>query len=279
MLLLSSLGIDPEHEHGQEKEQESVRIVSWNINSLRKREERLLDWLKETQPDVVCLQETKCTDEQFPALALRAAGYRAAFHGQKSYNGVAILAKEEPREVRCGLCDEVADDYARVIAATVGDLRVISIYAPNGQAVGSDAYRYKLEWYRRLTNCLRKQEPTLGRVLLCGDFNVAPEDKDTHDPVLWRGAIMCSEGERAAFRALEEMGLSDTLRLHHPEPGIFSWWDYRMLAFPENRGLRIDAILAGSELAARCTDAGIEREMRKGKDPSDHAPIWAEFGS
>jgi exodeoxyribonuclease-3 len=254
-----------------------VKVVSWNINSLRKREERLLGWLRETNPDIVCLQETKCTDEQFPAATLRDAGYAAVFHGQKSYNGVAILAKEEPRDVRLGLCDEVQDEQARIIAADVGDVRVFSIYAPNGQAVGSEAYRYKLEWYRRLTNCLREKEQPLGRVLVCGDFNVAPNDADVHDPALWRGAIMCSEAERAAFHGLEALGLADTLRLHHQEPGIFSWWDYRMLAFPKNRGLRIDAILVGTELAKRCADSGIDREMRKGKDPSDHAPVWAEF--
>ncbi|MBA3542897.1 MAG: exodeoxyribonuclease III [Chthoniobacterales bacterium] len=254
-----------------------MRVVSWNINSLRKRQERLLAWLSETSPDIVCLQETKCTDEQFPADALRDAGYPAVFHGQKSYNGVAILAKEEPCEVRMGFCDEVANAQARVIAAIVGEVRVLSIYAPNGQAVGSTAYQYKMEWYRRLKNCLREKEGALGRMVVCGDFNVAPADEDVHDPALWRGAIMCSEGERTAFRALEEVGLADTLRLRHPEAGIFSWWDYRMLAFPKNRGLRIDAILAGSELAARCTDGGVEREMRKGKEPSDHAPVWAEF--
>ena len=256
-----------------------MKIASWNINSLRKREERLLVWLRETSPDVVCLQETKCTDEQFPAASLRDAGYAAAFHGQKSYNGVAILTKKEPLEVRIGFCDEVEDDQARIIAASIGDVRVISIYAPNGQAVGSAAYQYKMEWYRRLTNCLRTREPALERVVLCGDFNVAPNDADVHDPALWRGAIMCSEGERAAFHSLLELPLADTLRLHHPEPGIFSWWDYRMLSFPKNRGLRIDAILAGGELAGKCSDAGVDREMRKGKDPSDHAPVWAEFGS
>ncbi len=254
-----------------------MKIVSWNINSLRKREPRLLEWLRATSPDIVCLQETKCTDEQFPASTLRDAGYAAVFHGQKSYNGVAILAREEPREVRLGLCDEIEDDQARIIAATIGQVRVISLYAPNGQAVGSEAYRYKMEWFRRLTSCLREKEPTLDQLLLCGDFNVAPNDADVHDPQLWRGAIMCSDGERAAFRALENLGLSDTLRLHHAESGIFSWWDYRMLAFPKNRGLRIDAILAGPALAAKCVDAGVEREMRKGKDPSDHAPVWAEL--
>ena len=253
-----------------------MRVVSWNINSLRKRQERLLAWLGETKPDVVCLQETKCTDEQFPALALRAAGYGAVYHGQKSYNGVAILAQTEPQAVQHGFGDDVLDEQARVIAASFGKVRVISIYAPNGQAVGSDAYRYKMEWYRRLTNYLQAQE-ALGRVLVCGDYNVAPADEDVHDPALWRGAIMCSEAERAAFQVLGAIGLTDTLRLHHPEAGLFSWWDYRMLAFPKNRGLRIDAILAGEELAKKCTDAGIEREMRKGKEPSDHAPVWAAF--
>jgi len=254
-----------------------MRIVSWNINSLRKREARLLQWLGETSPDIVCLQETKCTDEQFPAEILRDAGYAAVFHGQKSYNGVAILAKEEPRDVQMGFCDEVADEQARVIAASVGMVRVFSIYAPNGQAVGSSAYQYKMEWYRRLTSCLREKERALERVVVCGDFNVAPNDDDVHDPMLWRGAIMCSEEERTAFQALQEVGLADTLRLHHPEPGIFSWWDYRMLAFPKNRGLRIDSILAGSALAAKCTDSGVDREMRKGREPSDHAPVWAQF--
>ncbi len=254
-----------------------MKIASWNINSLRKRQERLLAWLADTKPDIVCLQETKCTDEQFPAAALREAGYAAVFHGQKSYNGVAILAKEEPRAVRMGFCDEIEDEQARVIAADVGPVRVISIYAPNGQAVGAPAYAYKLAWYARLTKCLRKKEPAIERTLVCGDFNVAPNDEDVHDPALWRGAIMCSAEERAAFRALGEAGLADTLRLHHPEPGIFSWWDYRMLSFPKGRGLRIDAILAGRALAAQCTDAGVDREMRKGKEPSDHAPVWAEF--
>jgi exodeoxyribonuclease-3 len=254
-----------------------MRVASWNINSLRKRKERLLQWLRATSPDIVCLQETKCTDEQFPQAALRDAGYASVFHGQKSYNGVAILAKNEPREVRVGLCDEVEDAQARVIGATIGEVRVVSVYAPNGQAVASPAYTYKMEWYRRLTNCLCERESATDRLLVCGDFNVAPEDIDVHDPALWRGAIMCSDAERAAFGELCAIGLRDTLRLHHQEPGLFSWWDYRMLAFPKNRGLRIDAILAGSALASRCTASGVDREMRKGPEPSDHAPVWAQF--
>ena len=252
-----------------------MKIVSWNINSLRKRQDRLFAWLDATKPDIICLQETKCPDEQFPALALQAAGYHSAYHGEKSYNGVAILSKTELRNVRAALCDEVIDPQARVIAAKIGNLRVYSIYAPNGQAIGSPAYEYKLNWYGRLHDCLTKEKDV--DFIVCGDFNVAPEDRDTYDPELWRGAIMCSDRERAAFRQLCDLGLRDTLRIYRQENDLFSWWDYRMLAFPKNRGLRIDAILVGDALAKKCIGAGIDREMRKGKEPSDHAPVWAEF--
>ena len=254
-----------------------MKITSWNVNSLRKRLERLLDWLEQEKPDIVCLQETKCSDDQFPELALSAAGYRCVFHGQKSYNGVAVLSQHELRERQAALCDESEDPQARVIAATINSVRVFSIYAPNGQAVGSPAFHYKLQWFIQLRDCVTEARKSFPQVLVCGDFNVAPEDRDVHDPALWRGAIMCSEEERTAFRALEQTGLRDTLRIHRTEGGLFSWWDYRMLAFQKNRGLRIDAILASDSLAARCTAAGINREMRKGKDPSDHAPVWAEF--
>ncbi len=252
-----------------------MKIASWNINSLRKRQDRMLAWLESTQPDVVCLQETKCTDEQFPALALRAAGYHAAYCGEKSYNGVAILSRTAPTEVRTSPGDEVIDTQARVIAATVDGIRVYSIYVPNGQAIGSSAYEYKLKWFSRLRDCLAREKSE--KVLVAGDLNVAPADVDVHDPDLWRGAIMCSDEERAALRKVCELGFSDTLRLHHKETGLFSWWDYRMLSFPKNRGLRIDAVLASAPLSKRCTAAGIDREMRKGKEPSDHAPVWAHF--
>jgi exodeoxyribonuclease-3 len=257
-----------------------MRIASWNINSLRKRQDQLFAWLAATNPDIVCLQETKCPDDQFPELALKTAGYYSVYHGEKSYNGVAILSKLEPRNVRASLCDEVDDSQARVIAATINRIRVYSIYAPNGQAVGSPAFDYKMKWYRRLRDCIRREpgwsEGTLD-LAVSGDFNVAPEDVDVHDPALWRGAIMCSDAERAAFTDLCNAGLVDTLRLHHNEPGMFTWWDYRMLAFPKNRGLRIDAVLASRALAERCVRSGIDRDVRKGKEPSDHAPIWAEF--
>lgn len=254
-----------------------MRIVSWNINSLRRRQERLLGWLEETKPDIVCLQETKCTDEQFPELVLRSAGYYSVFHGQKSYNGVAILARNPPESVRVSLADEEEDPQARVIAATVGPVRIYSVYAPNGQSVGSPAYEYKLKWYRRLQRLLVGKENETRYLAICGDFNITPRDEDVYDPRLWRDAIMCSDGERAVFNELCTFPLIDTLRIHNSESGLFSWWDYRMLAFPKNRGLRIDAVLAGKALAANCTAAGIDREMRKGAEPSDHAPVWAEF--
>jgi exodeoxyribonuclease III len=254
-----------------------MKIASWNINSLRKRQDRLFAWLEATRPDIVCLQETKCPDDQFPALALQAAGYHSAYHGEKSYNGVALLAKTELREVRPSLCDEVVDPQARVIAATIRQLRVFSIYAPNGQAVGSPAYEYKLHWYRRLRDCLAKEGSR--DLIVCGDFNVTPEDIDVYDADLWRGAIMASDAERAAFRDLCHLGLYDTLRIHHKEGQLFSWWDYQMRAFEKNRGLRIDSVLASESLVKKCVASGIDREMRAGKDPSDHAPVWAEFTS
>jgi exodeoxyribonuclease-3 len=262
-----------------------MRIVSWNINSLRKRQDRLFAWLEATKPDVVCLQETKCTDDQFPELALQASGYHAVYHGEKSYNGVAILSQAKPRDVQRSLGDEVVDPQARVISATIANMRIYSVYAPNGQAVGSPAYEYKLNWYRRLRNCLAQEKNadvatasrSAGGLVVCGDFNVAPEDADVYDPALWRGAIMCSDGEREAFQTLGQLGFLDTLRLYHKEGGMFSWWDYQMRAFEKNRGLRIDAVLASKSLAKKCTAAGIEREMRAGQEPSDHAPVWAEF--
>jgi exodeoxyribonuclease-3 len=253
----------------------TLKIASWNINSLRKRQDRLFAWLDESKPEVVCLQETKCTDDQFPVLALRSAGYQSVYHGEKSYNGVAILARSEPQNIRASLCDEVDDSQARVIAATIENIRIFSIYAPTGQAVGSPAYEYKLKWYARLRDCLLKEN--VPNLMVCGDFNVAPEDRDVHDPQLWHGAIMCSDAEREAFQRLAEVGLVDTLRLHHPEGGLFTWWDYRMLSFPKNRGLRIDAVLVRKSFAQKCIASGIDRDLRKGKDPSDHAAIWAKF--
>jgi len=254
-----------------------MKIATWNINSVRARLERLTTWLGTRQPDVVCLQELKCTDEEFPAAEVAAAGYRAVTHGQKTYNGVAILAKEEPSDVARGLLDGVEDAQSRVIAATVRGVRVISCYAPNGQEVGSPAYQYKLAWYARLRRYLDAREKPQAPLVICGDWNVAPEPADVHDPAAWEGQTLFTAPERQALRELCAFGLVDTFRKLHAEPGRFSWWDYRMLAFPKNRGLRIDHLYATAPLAERCTEADIDREARKGKLPSDHAPVWAQF--
>jgi exodeoxyribonuclease-3 len=252
-----------------------MKLVSWNINSLRKRQDRLFAWLETASPDVVCLQETKCTDEQFPVLALQAAGYHAVYRGEKSYNGVAILSKNPLSDVSMLLGGEAEDRQTRLIAATINGVRVYSVYVPNGQAVGAPAYDYKLRWLSRLRDSLAGE--AISQTIVAGDFNVAPGDLDTHDPDLWRGAIMCSDGERAALQGITDLGFTDTWRRLHPASRLFSWWDYRMLAFPKDRGLRIDLVLAGGDLMKNCIASGIDREMRKGKDPSDHAPVWAEF--
>jgi exodeoxyribonuclease-3 len=254
-----------------------MKIAAWNVNSVRARLDRLVDWLKSAQPDVVCLQELKCTDAEFPMEAVRAAGYHAVTHGQKTYNGVAILAKVEPTDVVCGLSDGVDDSHARLIAATVNGVRVVSAYAPNGQEVNSPAYEYKLQWYGRLRRYLDSRHKPGEPLVLCGDWNVAPEDIDVWDPPLWEGQTLCTPKERAALRELCAFGLTDTFRKLHPGEQRFSWWDYRMLAFPKNKGLRIDHIFATAPMAERLVAADVDREARKGKQPSDHAPVWAEF--
>ena len=254
-----------------------MKIAAWNVNSVRARLDRLVDWLKSAQPDVVCLQELKCQDPEFPMEAVREAGYHAAVHGQKTYNGVAILAKTEPTDVVRGLSDGVDDTHARLIAATVNGVRVLSVYAPNGQEVDSDAYKYKLQWYGRLRRYLDARHKPGEPLVLCGDWNVAPEDIDTWDPALWEGQTLFTTKERAALKELCAFGLTDTFRKLHPAEQKFSWWDYRMLAFPKNKGLRIDHVFATAPMAKRLVDAGVDREARKGKQPSDHAPVWAEF--
>ncbi|MGC4115018.1 MAG: exodeoxyribonuclease III [Myxococcales bacterium] len=253
-----------------------MKIASWNVNSIRSRLPRLLEYLATAQPDALCLQELKCTDEAFPKAEIEAAGYRAAFVGQPTYNGVAILARDEPQDVQRGLQDGVEDPQARLIAATVGGVRVVSIYGPNGQGVGSAAYTYKLEWYWRLKRFLEIHRPASGLVAICGDYNVAPEDRDVYSPKLWEGRTMTTPAERERFAALLELGLVDSFRIHHAGTALYSWWDYRAGCFARNFGLRIDHVLLSRDLAARCTAAGIDRDLRKGKAPSDHAPVWAE---
>ncbi len=253
-----------------------MRLATWNVNSLRVRLPHLLDWLDKARPDVVCLQETKTEDANFPADALQAAGYRAVYSGQKTYNGVAILARSDPTDVSCGIAD-FPDELKRVIAATVNGVRVISVYAPNGQSVGSDKYAYKLRWYAALASWLSKELQIHRLIAVLGDFNVAPEDRDVHDPKRWEGEIHVSEPERAAFRKLLQLGLADAFRLFPQPKKEFSWWDYRLNAFQRGWGLRIDEILLSPELAARCAGCSIDKSPRGLERPSDHAPVVADL--
>jgi len=253
-----------------------MKLAAWNVNSLRVRLPQLLDWLGQARPDVVCLQELKLEDARFPRAEIEAAGYQAAFSGQKTYNGVAILARGSLSDVSTGL-PGFADDHKRVIAASVGDLRVVSVYCPNGQAVGSDKYAYKLRWYAALRDYLAAELARRPQLAVAGDFNVAPEDRDVHDPKAWEGQVLVSEPERAALRDIVGLGLTDSFRLFEQPEKSFSWWDYRMLAFRRNAGLRIDHILVTPALGARCKSSSIDKAPRKLERPSDHAPVVAEF--
>jgi len=253
-----------------------MKLAAWNVNSLKVRLPQLLEWLAATQPDVVCLQETKLEDHNFPQQAIEAAGYQVVFSGQKTYNGVALLARGAISDVVCGN-PLFPDPQKRLIAASVGGVRVICAYVPNGQAVGSDKYEYKLAWLDALHTWIGEQLAENPRLALAGDFNIAPEDRDVHDPAAWAGQILCSDDERAAFQRLQALGLKDSFRLFAQPEKSFSWWDYRMLGFQRNQGLRIDHILLSAPLAERCSAAGIDREMRKRERPSDHAPVSAEI--
>jgi exodeoxyribonuclease-3 len=224
---------------------------------------------------VVCLQETKVVNEDFPLAPLKDAGYHCLIHGQKSYNGVAILSREPASDPVHRLPDDSPDAECRFLAATVGDIRILNIYAPNGKEVGSDKYAYKLEWYRRLRKYLDDSLDPGSEVLLCGDFNVAPEDRDVWDPEKWRGKVLFSEPEKEALNTILEWGFEDALRMHHSDGGIYTWWDYRFGAFHRGWGVRIDHFLLSAPLARRCTGVEIERDERKGPKPSDHAPVVA----
>ena len=251
-----------------------MKLATWNLNSLKVRLQQLLDWLAHAQPDAVCLQETKLEDAKFPRAEIEAAGYRAVISGQKTYNGVAILARASLDDVSTGFPQE----QKRLIAATVGGVRVICVYAPNGQAVGSEKYEYKLKWFAQLRAWLQEELSRHPRLAVLGDFNVAPEDRDVHDPKAWEGQVHVSEPERAAFRALLGLGLKDSFRLFDQPAKTFSWWDYRMLAFRRNAGLRIDQILLSAELATNCKACTIDKAPRKLERPSDHAPVVADIG-
>lgn len=253
-----------------------MKLASWNVNSLKVRLPQLLDWLAAAAPDTVCLQELKMEDAKFPRAEIEAAGYRAAFHGQKTYNGVAILSKAEAADVATGI-PGFEDEQKRVIAATVDGVRVICVYCPNGQAVGSDKYDYKLRWFAALREYVKAELSRHPSLALAGDFNVAPEDRDVHDPKAWEGQVHVSEPERTAWRALLELGLKDSFRLFEQPEKIYSWWDYRMMGFRRNAGLRIDHVLLSDPLAARCTASSVDKAPRKLERPSDHAPVVCEL--
>ncbi len=253
-----------------------MKIATWNVNSLKVRLPHVLDWLAATQPDALCLQETKTEDGGFPFTALEAAGYTAIHNGQKTYNGVAIVARSPLVDATHDLPD-FADAQKRIIAATVNGVRLVCAYMPNGQAVGSDKYEYKLKWLAALARWLGEELQRHPQLALLGDFNIAPEDRDVHDPAAWQGQILCSDAERDAFQKFLGLGLADAFRLFEQPEKSFSWWDYRMMGFRRNHGLRIDHILLSPALAARCRACSIDKAPRKLERPSDHAPVIAEL--
>jgi len=250
------------------------KIATWNVNSLRVRLPHLLEWLQIHQPDVMALQETKITDENFPTLELQAAGYQSLFAGQTAYNGVALLSRHPGREVITQL-PGLADSQKRIVGATYGKLRVLNLYVPNGERVGCEKYAYKLNWLQHLNNYIKNH--LFPHLIVLGDFNIAPEDRDVYNPPAWTGSILVSPEERLAFQHLLALGLHDTFRLFEPAPHHFSWWDYRAKAFQRNCGLRIDFILASTDLISQCTGCLIDTTPRRLERPSDHAPVLASF--
>ena len=253
-----------------------MKIASWNVNSLNVRLPHLLHWLAEAKPDVVALQETKLEDHRFPEDALLEAGYRSVFAGQKTYNGVAILARQAISDVQAGI-PGFDDPQKRAIAATVGDIRIVDLYVVNGEAVGSEKFAYKLRWLDAVREWLRAELAAHPKLVVLGDFNIAPDDRDVWDPKRWREKILCSTPEREAYRGLLELGLSDSFRLFNDEAGQHSWWDYRLSGFERGWGLRIDLALVSDALKSRCSAAGIDREPRGRERPSDHTPVGVEI--
>jgi len=253
-----------------------MKIATWNVNSLRVRMPHLNDWLSANPVDVVALQETKLPDLDFPAGEMHGVGLQCVFNGQKSYNGVAIIARPVLEDVVIGI-PGYTDTQCRVIAATVGGVRIIDVYVPNGQAVGSEKYAYKLLWLAALQAYVEAALLEHPRLVLLGDFNIAPEDRDVHDPQAWQGSVHVSEPERAALKGLLATGLTDCFRLFEQPEKTYSWWDYRMLAFRRNHGLRIDLILASAAMAQKCVACHIDKTPRKLERPSDHAPVIAAF--
>lgn len=268
-----------------------MRIATWNVNSIRTRLERVLAWCKQTNADILCLQETKALESQFPFERFEQAGYHAVVFGQKAYNGVAILSKKPLRDVQIGFGDKDTKKEARVVAGTIDvptpktktvakvtQIRITCVYVPNGQTVGSEKWIHKLSWLRQFEQHLKQEISNHSNVVVCGDFNVAPTDLDVAEPETWRETVLCHKDVRARFEVLCSLGLIDIFRqVYRNEEKIYSWWDYRHLAFPKNRGLRIDLHLVTKELSKICSHVFVDREARKGTKPSDHAPVVADF--
>ncbi len=253
-----------------------MKLATWNVNSLKVRLPHVVDWLKTAAPDVLCLQETKLEDKNFPLAEIEALGYRAVFSGQKTYNGVALITKTDALDVVSAISD-FEDVQKRILAATIDGVRVICAYIPNGQSLDSDKYQYKLKLLAALRYWLAGEIQRNPKLALLGDYNIAPEDRDVHDPKAWEGNVLVSEPERAAFRALIDLGLKDSYRLFEQPEKTYTWWDYRMMAFRRNMGLRIDHILLSDALAPSCTSCVIDKAPRKWERPSDHVPVVAEL--
>jgi exodeoxyribonuclease III len=252
-------------------------IATWNVNSILARMASVTRWLDDVKPDVVCMQETKCTDDKFPLLIFQERGYQCQLFGQQTYNGVAILTRDTCDTTHRGYPGDDATAQSRLITTTVNGINIVNVYIPNGQAVGSEKFEFKLAWMRRLREFFDANYDRNTPVLLCGDFNVAPEERDVHDVRLWQGRIMFSEQERATLQQIKDWGFIDAFRLHTEAGGKFSWWDYRAGAFRRNLGLRIDHIWISDPLLARSTRSWIDVEPRTWEKPSDHAPVLAEF--
>ncbi len=254
-----------------------MKIITWNVNSIRARMERFLAYLEESRPDVMCLQETKVVDDHFPGEEIEARGYRIERFGQRTYNGVAILSKAALKDVERGMPGDPDPSQARVISASVAGIRLINVYVPNGSEVGSEKFAYKLAWLECLRGYVDKAVSRDSSLLILGDFNIAPEDRDVYDPDAWRGQVLFHPDEHRALREIQKLGLVDAFRLHHEEGGLYSWWDFRGGMFWKNQGLRIDLVLLSKSLVDRCRSAEIDRSMRKGKQPSDHAPVVVDI--
>ncbi|ASQ45008.1 exodeoxyribonuclease III [Legionella clemsonensis] len=253
-----------------------LKIASWNVNSIKIRLEQVLNWLQSTDIHVLAMQETKLVDELFPVNIFTELGYHVAFTGQKSYNGVALVSQHPLSDIVKELPD-FEDTQRRVLAATIGDIRFVNLYVPNGSDLASEKYSYKLAWLEKTKAFIKQQLTLYPKLVVLGDFNIAPEDKDVHDPLEWQNCVMVSPAERQAFADLLALGLTDTFRNFPQEEQSFTWWDYRAGAFRRNRGLRIDHILLSAELNCLCTSSKIDKIPRKWERPSDHAPIWVEI--